>query len=412
MKERGRDGATEQENTINPKSKIQNPKFAQLALMLGLALVTLNIGYGFEGSFKPLGQFPFRSRAFTVDDLRGTNQPVNRFEHSWLGKLPVPLPENYLLGIDQTKAEFEIGKRSYLDGQWKVGGWWYYYLYGLALKVPLGTWGLLLLAVAVRVVHRRHHAPRDVTHHAERDAYGGRKQVTWRDELVLLAPAASVLVLISSQAGSNALRYVLPAFPLIFIWLSQLGRFLEMRRFVVGIITALFLGWSIVSCLSVYPHCLAYFNALGGGPLGGHAHLVGSNIDWGQDLLYLRDWLDNHPEARPLRLAYFGLTDPKLAGIDFQLPPRLSEHQPKTTDIADSGPRPGWYAISVNYLRGYQIPTFDGTGRQVAVGDDDYTYFLQCQPVAVAGRSIYIYHITPAEADRVRAQLGLPLLNS
>lgn len=91
------------------QSKIQNPKFAHLALILGLALVVLNVGYGFEGSLKPLGKFPFVSRALTVDDPRGINQRVNRFEGSWLGKVPLPLPGNYLLGVDETKAEFERG---------------------------------------------------------------------------------------------------------------------------------------------------------------------------------------------------------------------------------------------------------------------------------------------------------------
>ena len=38
--------------------------------------------------------------------------------------------------------------------------------------------------------------------------------------------------------------------------------------------------------------------------MNGPAHLLDSNIDWGQDLLYLKDWLDKHPQARPLGLAY------------------------------------------------------------------------------------------------------------
>lgn len=80
-------------------------------------------------------------------------------------------------------------------------------------------------------------------------------------------------------------------------------------------------------------------------------------------------------------------------------------------DIADYGPQPGWFAISVNYLRGYQIPCFDGRGGEFGIGGPDFAYFLHFQPVAVAGRSIYIYHITPEEADRVRTQLGLRLLN-
>ncbi|MGH7137803.1 MAG: hypothetical protein ACREHD_18800, partial [Pirellulales bacterium] len=283
----------------------------------------LNVAYGFEGSFKPLGQLPFVSHVLTKENEAPATGRVNRFRDSWLGELPVPLPENYLLGIDQTKAEFEAGKRSYLHGRWKLGGWWYYYLYGLAVKVPLGTWGLFLFAIWMRVAAA---SPKsNVQCPKSEDGSAVSEAVTWREEVVLLAPAASVLVIVSSQAGSNALRYVLPAFPFVFVWISSIASFPGVRRFIaafccrgaavfaaqrrlslreraffrgakddihvdksphfmiVGLATLVMLMWSILSSLSVYPHCLAYFNALGGGPLRGHAHLVGSNIDWGQD---------------------------------------------------------------------------------------------------------------------------------
>jgi hypothetical protein len=41
-----------------------------------------------------------------------------------------------------------------------------------------------------------------------------------------------------------------------------------------------------------------------------------------------------------------------------------------------------------------------------------YRYFLRFEPVAMAGYSIYIYHITPDEANRVRRELGLSELTN
>src|SRR5205814_5761106 len=106
-------------------------------------------------------------------------------------------------GIDVQRLEFERGIASYLRGEWRVGGWWYYYLYAMAVKEPLGTWVLLLLSVVVAVCCRRYAAPLG-------------------DELILLAPAVSVVVLVSSQTGFNHhLRYVLPAFPFLFISVSK-----------------------------------------------------------------------------------------------------------------------------------------------------------------------------------------------
>ncbi|MGH7202577.1 MAG: hypothetical protein ACREJB_18365, partial [Planctomycetaceae bacterium] len=62
----------------------------------------------------------------------------------------------------------------------------------------------------------------------------------------------------------------------------------------------------------------------------------------------------------------------------------------------------------VNVLRGYPLSVPDGQGgvRQLETGC--YSYFQEFEPVAMAGYSIYIYHITPEEADRVRRGIGLP----
>ncbi len=44
--------------------------------------------------------------------------------------------------------------------------------------------------------------------------------------------------------------------------------------------------------------------------------------------------------------------------------------------------------------------------------DRQYRYFLNFEPVAMAGYSIYIYHITLDEANQVRRELGLKELAS
>ena len=67
---------------------------------------------------------------------------------------------------------------------------------------------------------------------------------------------------------------------------SLLHRGAGRRRPLAGLLVALALLWTAFSTLSVYPHQLAYFNELAGGPEEGHRHLLGSNLDWGQDLLF------------------------------------------------------------------------------------------------------------------------------
>lgn len=65
------------------------------------------------------------------------------------------------------------------------------------------------------------------------------------------------------------------------------------------------------------------------------------------------------------------------------------------------GPHPGYYAISVNALRGAGF-------RGHSAGA--YTYFLHFKPIARIGYSIYIYHLDRDECNRVREIIGhMPL---
>ena len=42
-----------------------------------------------------------------------------------------------------------IGGASYLFGERRMNGWWYYYLVALAVKVPLGFWLLVAARLAL-----------------------------------------------------------------------------------------------------------------------------------------------------------------------------------------------------------------------------------------------------------------------
>ena len=102
----------------------------QLCGMLLIALYLINLGYAFDGSFTRLKSFDFVSTSLT--DLDTPGKVGNRFRGLWIGNVPVPLPRQYVLGLDLQKRDFEDWRRpNYLRGEWRTGGgWWYYYLYG------------------------------------------------------------------------------------------------------------------------------------------------------------------------------------------------------------------------------------------------------------------------------------------
>ncbi len=360
----------------NPETS-QEPKPAtasiwQLCAILLLAIYVVNSAYAFEGSFRPLSTFSFVSHALSGHQ---DHEPSNRFKDSRLGRVPMPVPANYLKGIDTQRYDFETGKDSYLGGVQKFGGWWYWYLYALAVKVPIGTWCLGVVAIIASWQFR----------------YVG---ASWRDQLVLLAPVAAVLILVSSQTGfTRYVRYVLPIAPFCFIWIGQVARLIGRSRIGSGIVIGATV-LSIVSSLTTFPHSLSYFNEFAGGPLNGADRLLDANIDWGQDLLYLKRWYDAHSENRPLYLQYFGFppSAPQIAGIDSRPMPKIKSYSPDfdSPDVVTFEPalEPGWYAISVNDLYAYkhfgpEMPWF--------------SYLLPKTPTARAGYSIRIYQLSPRD---------------
>jgi hypothetical protein len=403
----------------------------QLALVLVIAVYAINVGYGFESTFQRLGDIPFVSRALGDPEVAvPPPEGSNRFRGTWMEGLRVPVPANYLRGIDVQRRDFERINWSYLRGEWRQDGWWYYYLYALGVKVPMGTWGLVALALVLGLTRRGYAA-------------------SWRDELCLLAPLLVVLVLVSSQTGMNHhMRYVLPMFGFAFVWMSKVERSFQFsvfsfqfgsgrvaktvpatfdrtpvadasregdrhillrglrktsqsptRRFdrFVAVAVVVCVAASVGSSMWVYPHSLSYFNELVGGPRYGYLHLNNSNIDWDQDLLYLKRWYDQHSEARPLGVVLFrGRATPSLAGIDaVKVPLAPGTRTPYPLSPEELGPQPGWYAVSVNWL---------------VTRDGEYAYFRELKPVGRAGYSIYIYHLTLEDANALRRQYGLPEL--
>lgn len=342
---------------------VNRPPAAQLGVALMVAIYVLNLGYAFEGFAQPLGQFQFISRSLSGID--SDDSPGNRFRGTILEGLPVPVPANYLRGIDIQKHDFELGKWSYLRGELRFGGWYHYYVYALAVKTPLGTLILAAMAAACMML---------------RSDYVKRFQ----DEMVLLVPAIAVLVLVSSQTGFNRyLRYAVPALPFFYISASRLGLAFERRSRWVRSLTLLSLLSSSLTSLMVFPHSMSFFNLAVGGPIGGAKHLLDANIDWGQDLLHLKQFVALHPEVSPIRVVYFGLANPRLADFNHVL---VSETASLDTPASEISLIPGWYAVSVNYLCGYR---HDDTDARMN------TVFQRFSPDFRAGYSICIYHITP-----------------
>jgi hypothetical protein len=144
---------------------------------------------------------------------------------------------------------------------------------------------------------------------------------------------------------------------------------------------------TITSTLRVYPHQLAYFNEAAGGPENGYKHLLGSNFDWGQDLLHVDAWSSARPRGRPLFVTYHGGFSPKHLGIRFTLPIQGISDSPSY----DTLPR-GDYAISINYLCGDRRRVPDGDGFYRSIPEHSFVYARDLPAAGRAGMTIYLFH--------------------
>ena len=84
--------------------------------------------------------------------------------------------------------------------------------------------------------------------------------------------------------------------------------------FVAGV--SLLVLLEAIEVVAVHPYELSFFNRLIGGPKNGYKYLADSNLDWGQDLKGLKQWMDRNG-VRHINLDYFGTADPSYYGIEY-----------------------------------------------------------------------------------------------
>jgi 4-amino-4-deoxy-L-arabinose transferase-like glycosyltransferase len=301
-------------------------------LIFGLAGVIVWVGYGFE--------------------LRSPTRM----------SLPFPVPAASVIDDLFRLQQFSRGKPAFLLGQQYVGGRWTYYFATLLFKTP--PVALFLFAVAAVLAFRQRRL--------------AAQMPLWCFPLIFF--------LFNITGGRNTgHRYLLPMLPFGFIFASQVvpgvRGFLD-RRWARVVGAALTLWYAGVS-LWIYPDYLAYFNLLAGGPARGYQVLVDSNLDWGQDLIQLRRYMEER-ELDEVWLSLFSLTDPALYGVRSRRLPDWGEKE-IGPDFHYLHPDPGVYVISATLLHGLYMPnpsTFD--------------WFLHREPVDQIGYSMLVYEVEDA----------------
>jgi hypothetical protein len=247
---------------------------------------------------------------------------------------------------------------AYLLGHIKPGGWWYFFLVGVAVKSPLPF--LILAALGVLSLrmfefHRR-----------------------WR----AMAPALAVLAvfLVTMPVSYNAgVRHVMVVFPLLaivagrgcsYLWNMQGSRLLPARVALLAL-----LCWQVVSTVRASDDFLAFFNELAGRDPS-RVLVSGCDLDCGQDFFRLSRELQ-HRHISHVTLALWSSADPS----QMQLPEFDVPHL--------DHPVTGWFAISLRALR-------LGHSFHISYSPRTFDWLKSYQPVGRAGKTILLYYIPEA----------------
>jgi 4-amino-4-deoxy-L-arabinose transferase-like glycosyltransferase len=274
----------------------------------------------------------------------------------WVKGMTVPMP-SMPLGVMFMGAIGKQGFPSYLNGEITAGGRWYYFPEAIVLKTPVGFLGAFVVGVGVFVMSKRRRP--------------------WVVLVLVLCPS---VLLLSAMVGKLqiGIRHVLPVLPFLYLFVGvELGR---------GWKVAGLLGLMIVAAVEgvvAHPDYVAFFNVLARGD--GSRYLADSNLDWGQDVSRLGEYLkksgrrDYVIKVSGVRVA--GLVE--FLGLD----PKSREVE---AEELRKNPR-GLLALGVNARLGLEDARINPDG-SLKRGTD--WSWVEGYPVAArVGRSIVVYDL-------------------
>lgn len=368
---------------LSGKNKILNIRYKILNTLLifaiGFVLIVWPVYYLFTFNYPAERQVA--DTEFILDSFGNrTLAEIN----IWIADKPIirALGE-YMLGLLMVGQRAVGGNTTYFLGEVSAEGWKYYFPVVYALKEPLTWWILVIIALVYL---------------AWQVNWVKNPAKIWRGSLNFIerhfAEFAMILWVIiywSSSIYGNlniGVRHLLPVYPFAIILVS--GQLSRMRNILKNhskkillstfyLLLSILLGWYVAENIRVWPYYLTYFNQLAGGPSGGYRYVVDSNLDWGQDLKRLNQWVEKN-NIDEIYLDYFGWSDPAYyLGPKFQW---LTAGQYKNAQDFINKTGGGYLAVSATFYMGSRENL-----------KTSYIWLQRYEPVAVIGNSIWVWEL-------------------
>jgi len=292
------------------------------------------------------------------------------------------------------------GNTAYFLGEISNVAWPSYFPIVFLIKVPLALLVLTLIALIRPIFSRKNNEM--------------KKEVSWFKnyftEIALLIFFVIYWYISITSNLNIGIRHVLPIFPILYIliacqiskWLClPPGPFLEKvkltpKKLFVSVkmttkayfilcfkylILIVLLAWYAFGTINLYPHFLTYFNESIGGPTQGYKYVTDSNLDWGQDLKRLAQFVEDN-NIKTIYVDYFGGDD-----LEYRLGDKFQfwwgQRDPNEL------PANSWIAISASFLQSGRGVIVKGLNEKT----DYYNWLDQYEPITIIGNSIFVYYI-------------------
>ncbi len=365
-----------------------------LVFIVGFMVVVWPVYYFHTWQYPPERQYRDTQNLMQSFGKRYLADPV-----VWASDKPVlRAAAQYGLGLLMVAQRSAGGNTTYFLGEVSRFGWRSYFPIVYLIKEPLAWWGLVILTLLFL-------AWETVKPHK-------KFWTKWRNFVKKYFVEFAMLLWLmiywatSIQSTLNiGVRHLLPVYPFSIMLVSgRIERIIQKAKITIQNYNSKFkifnsrwsfsilqftiyilIGWYILENIKIYPYYLTYFNQVAGGPSQGYKYVVDSNLDWGQDLKRLSQWLDknNIPE---IELDYFGWADP-LYYLGERYEYLSSTKYIDAQDFLTRNYTNGWIAVSGTFLQGSQ-------GSPDQYKPINYVWLQSYTPIVVIGNSIFVYRIT------------------
>ena len=303
----------------------------------------------------------------------------------------------YILGVAMVFNRVQGGNTTYFLGQVTNQSFAMYFPVSYLIKTPITELFLILVALVGVLVRYLRGAPFRVWKNFLQYA---------RENYVELSLLLFVLYYAYLSITGNlnlGIRHLFPMFPVIFVVIAK-----ETLDFIkknpIGVKRTAYIGtlgvllaWYACSNFSIYPNYIAYFNEIVGGPANAYKYVSDSNVDWGQDLKRLANYVAVNPQIDKIAVDYFGGGDPKYYFCER-----------KTDDAGNLVATPDGYNCDNSKFLPWHAEWGRPPAKYLAVSetflmndlwwaplreDGGYAWLREMEPVAKIGYSIYVYRV-------------------